>query len=214
MSKPRKRTRIEDIRRQELIHAAHRVFRIHGLAGLTTARICAEAGMSPGILAYYFKGKQDALFQMVRFNNRILAEEVVVRLNAANGAWERLIAVVEGNFPEQAYNCPTANAWLSVCAAAATNPEYARLQRCFYRRLASNLRACLRPTLDPGRVSNLVLAIGVMIDGLWLRKATGEDISRAPAVALIVDYLRLVLSADERFALGEGQRVLHDPGAL
>lgn len=201
MSKPRKRTRIEDIRRRELIHAAHRVFCAHGLAGMTTARICAEAGMSPGILAYYFKGKQDALFQMVRFNNRILAEEVVVRLNAANGRWERLIAVVEGNFPEQAYDRPTANAWLSVCAAAATNPEYARLQSCFYRRLASNLGACLRPALDADRLHYLVLTIGVMIDGLWLRKATNDAITREEAVRLILRHLDTTLTAAERAKL-------------
>src|SRR5690349_21526903 len=38
-----KRTRIEDIRRIELIAAAHRVFLEHGLQGMTSARICREA---------------------------------------------------------------------------------------------------------------------------------------------------------------------------
>ena len=65
-----KRTRIEDIRRVELIAAAHRVFLEHGLQGMTSARICREAGMSPGILAYYFKGKDEVLLGMVRYNNR------------------------------------------------------------------------------------------------------------------------------------------------
>ena len=201
MTKPRKRTRIEDIRRGELIQAAHRVFRSHGLGGLTTARICAEAGMSPGILAYYFKGKEDALFQMVRYNNRILAEEVVIRLRTAGNPWERLLAVIDGNFPDQAYDQPTASAWLSVCAAATTNREYARLQSCFYRRLASNLGACLRPALATQPVQALILSIGVMIDGLWLRKSTGEAISRAQAVALVVAHLRAVLTQDEVAAL-------------
>jgi transcriptional repressor BetI len=202
MTKPRKRTRIEDIRRVELIQAAHRVFRVQGLAGLTTARICAEAGMSPGILAYYFKGKEDVLFQMVRYNNRILAEEVVRHLRTATSRWDRLRAVVEGNFPARAYDRPTANSWVSVCAAAATNPEYARLQACFYRRLASNLGACLRPVLAADRVRDLILTIGVMIDGLWLRKATGEDVSRDEAVRLILAQVSAALTPAEAAALG------------
>ena len=135
----RKRSRIEDIRREELILAAHRVFLTQGLAGLTTARICAEAGLSPGILAYYFRGKEDVLFQMVRYNNRILMEDIARRLRAAVTPWDRLTAIVEGNFPAANYNRAAANAWLSVCAASATNSRYARLQRIFYARLQSNL---------------------------------------------------------------------------
>ena len=45
----KQKTRIEDIRRIELIEAAHRIFLREGLRGLTTGRICAEAGMSQGI---------------------------------------------------------------------------------------------------------------------------------------------------------------------
>ncbi|MBS0565561.1 MAG: transcriptional regulator BetI [Proteobacteria bacterium] len=207
MAKPRKRTRIEDIRRIELIEAAHRVFRVHGLGGLTTARICAEAGLSPGILAYYFKGKQDALFEMVRYNNRILAEDVLSRLRLASTPWERLRAIVEGNFPASAYDRPAANAWLSVCAAAATNADYARLQACFYRRLASNLGSCLRPVLPADRTRSLILSVGVMIDGLWLRKATGADLDRGAAVDLIIAHLLAGLSPAETLAL-QGQAAL------
>ena len=51
----KRKTRIEDIRRVELIGAAHRIFLRAGLKGLTSVRICHEAGMSQGILTYYFK---------------------------------------------------------------------------------------------------------------------------------------------------------------
>ena len=105
-----KRTAIEDIRRVELVQAAHRVFIEHGLGGMTTARICQEAGMSPGILAYYFKGKDEVLFGMVRYNNRVLMEDVIARLNRAKTRCERLAAIIEGNFPAAAFERNTANA--------------------------------------------------------------------------------------------------------
>jgi transcriptional repressor BetI len=198
----RKRSRIEDIRREELILAAHRVFLAQGLAGLTTASICAEAGLSPGILAYYFRGKEDVLFQMVRYNNRILMEDIARRLRAAVTPWGRLTAIVEGNFPAANYNRAAANAWLSVCAAATTNPEYARLQRYFYRRLASNLASCLRPALTGDRLEAAILTVGVMIDGLWLRRAADDRITRDQAVAHMLAQITAFLTPAELRALG------------
>jgi AcrR family transcriptional regulator len=96
--------RIEDIRRVELIEAAYRIFMQSGLKGLTTTRICNEAGMSQGILTYYFKDKDEVLFEMVRLANRILMNDVVSRLKLATTGWERVVAVIEGNFPPQRFD--------------------------------------------------------------------------------------------------------------
>ena len=174
---------------------------IHGLTGLTTARICAEAGMSPGILAYYFKGKEDVLFAMVRLNNRLLMEDVVVRLNTARTRWDRLLAIVEGNFPEPVYTPTVANAWLSVVAASATTPRYAQLQRLFYRRLRSNLASVFAGTLPPDRTESLARVIAGLIDGLWLQKAAQQAPSRDAAVALILNTVTALLTKAERLDL-------------
>jgi TetR/AcrR family transcriptional regulator, transcriptional repressor of bet genes len=196
-----KRTRIEDLRRTELIAAAHRIFLVHGLNGLTTARICAEAGMSPGILAYYFKGKQDVLFAMVRLNNRLLMEDVVVRLNAAQTRWDRLSAIVEGNFPAKVYEPNVANAWLSVIAASANNPRYAKLQSLFYRRLRSNLASVFVGHLPPDRFATIAQVVSSMIDGMWLQKAAREAPDRDTAVALVLQSVASLLTEDERLSL-------------
>jgi transcriptional repressor BetI len=196
-----KRTRIEDLRRTELIAAAHRVFMQHGLGGMTTARICHEAGMSPGILAYYFKGKEDVLFAMVRLNNRLLMEDVVVRLGAATTRWQRLLAIVEGNFPASVYEPAVANAWLSVIAASATNPRYAKLQRLFYRRLRSNLGSVFKGVLPDERFDLLARVISNLIDGLWLQKAANEAPTRDAVVHLILATVTALLTEDELLRL-------------
>jgi TetR/AcrR family transcriptional regulator, transcriptional repressor of bet genes len=193
--------RIDEIRRAELIEAAHRVFLREGLQGLTTARICQEAGMSPGILAYYFKGKDEVLYAMVRFNNRILMEDVVARMRRATTSWERLEAIVEGNFPDHSFTRNIAIAWLSVCAATNVNPNYERLQRLFYSRLVSNLASALGSLLDKDRLREASISIAAVIDGLWLRKAVGHDIARDEAVALVMRNLASLLSAEEMAAL-------------
>ena len=76
-----KRTRIEDIRRVELIAAAHRVFLEHGLQGMTSARICREAGCRPAF-SPIISGQGRSLFSMVRYNNRLLMEDVIARSRA------------------------------------------------------------------------------------------------------------------------------------
>ncbi|WP_162258939.1 MULTISPECIES: transcriptional regulator BetI [Mesorhizobium] len=201
-----KRTKIEDIRRVELIAAARRVFLEHGLQGMTSARICREAGMSPGILAYYFKGKDEVLFGMVRHNNRLLMEDVIARLEAARTGWARLEAIVEGNFPASAFTRPIANAWLSVCAEAGVNPQYARLQRLFYRRLRSNLASVFAGMFDTTRLREASFVIAALIDGLWLRKAVADDVGRDEAITLVFRAIRSLLST------GEEQQLRHPAG--
>ncbi|UVK43965.1 transcriptional regulator BetI [Mesorhizobium sp. AR07] len=194
-SAPRTKTRIEDIRRVELIEAAHRVFLNGGLNGLTTTRICQEAGMSQGILTYYFKNKDEVLFEMVRYANRILMDNVVMRLRQAKTNWERLIAIIEGNFPEASYNANTANAWVSFYAAAAANARYAMLQRLFYRRLRSNLSSALNSVLTPNGVDRFAQGFAALIDGLWLRRGHSEDLTAAEAISLLTEYAERTLGA-------------------
>src|SRR5690606_7553370 len=152
----KQRTRIEDIRRVELIEAAHRIFLRDGLKGLTTIRICHEAGMSQGILTYYFKDKEQVLFEMVRFANRLLMDAVVVNLRQAETRWDRLIAFSVCNFPEEKLERNTANAWVSFDAEAPHNPRYARLQRLFYKRLRSNIGSALSPLWPKERIDHFV----------------------------------------------------------
>jgi TetR/AcrR family transcriptional regulator, transcriptional repressor of bet genes len=196
MNKPlrKPRTTIEDLRRREIIQAAHRVFMQHGLGGLTTQRICAEAGLSPGILTYYFKGKDEVLFAMVRLNNRILSQDVAVRLRAANTPWARLVAIVEGNFPEGVYTPTVAAAWLSLCAESGQRPPFRRLQQIFYARLRSNIAAALGPDVPDA----LTMTIAAMIDGFWLRRATDNGLTSATVVALILQAVERQLGAKAR----------------
>ncbi|WP_428429180.1 transcriptional regulator BetI [Pararhizobium sp.] len=192
----KQKKRIEEIRRIELIEAAHRIFIRDGLKGLTTTRICNEAGMSQGILTYYFKDKDEVLFEMVRHANRILMDEVVMRLRGARTRWDRIIAVIDGNFPETRFERNTANAWVSFYAEAAHNQRYARLQRLFYRRLHSNLASALVPAVDRADIDPFVLGFAAMLDGIWLRRGHSDaDISLAQGKQLLTRYTENSLGA-------------------
>lgn len=193
----RQKTRIEDIRRVELIDAAHRIFLREGLKGLTTTKICAEAGMSQGILTYYFRNKEEVLFEMVRMNNRVLADAIVAHLKAATNGWERLVALIDGNFPAAHYNRPTARAWISLYAEAAHNERYARLIRPYYRRLRSNIVDILKPVMGTDEIDHFVRGFAAVIDGLWLRRGHSEtDMWLDEAKMLLAEYVERMLGAD------------------
>jgi transcriptional repressor BetI len=193
----KQKTRIEDIRRIELIEAAHRIFLREGLRGLTTGRICAEAGMSQGILTYYFKDKDEVLFEMVRRANGSLMDEVVVKLRQATTRWERLTAIIDGNFPTKEFHRDIANAWISFYAEAAHNARYARLQRLFYRRLRSNIASALSPLLTDERISHFVRGFAAMLDGFWLRRGHSEaDVSLDQAKLLLTEYAEKMLGEE------------------
>ena len=190
----KQKTRIEDIRRIELIDAAHRIFLREGLKGLTTGRICAEAGMSQGILTYYFKDKDEVLFEMVRRANGSLMDEVVVNLRQARTRWERMVAIIDGNFPTKEFHRNVANAWISFYAEAAHNERYARLQRLFYRRLRSNIASVLSPLWSRSEIDHFVRGFAAMLDGFWLRRGHSEtDISLDEAKRLLTEYTEKML---------------------
>jgi len=183
------RTSIEAIRRQDLIKAAYEAFRIHGFRGLTMARIGQQAGMSHGIINYYFKSKDDLLIAMMRYGNGLIMKEVVRLLKTATTPLERLDAIIEGNFPEELYDRPAANAWVSFYSAVPEHPEFRRLQSMFYRRLDSNLHECLRHLTSRAEAEIIVKGISIMIDGLWMRCALEkEGLDRLEAINLIKDY--------------------------
>jgi TetR/AcrR family transcriptional repressor of bet genes len=193
----KQRTRIEDVRRVELIDAAHRIFLKEGLRGLTSAKICAEAGLSQGILTYYFKDKEEVLFEMVRMNNRILANEIVGNLRRARSGWERLIALIDGNFPAQRFDKQVASAWISLYAEASHNEHYARLLRPYYRRLRSNVSSILKPYLGQNEIDHFVRGFAAMIDGLWLRRGHADiDLSLEEAKSILVEYVEKALGPE------------------
>jgi transcriptional repressor BetI len=183
------RTSIETIRRQDLIKAAYAAFREFGFRGLTMARIGKQAGMSHGIINYYFKSKDELLIAMMRYGNGLIMKDVVRILRDAKTPVERLDAIIEGNFPADLYDRAAANAWVSFYSAVPEHPEFERLQTMFYRRLDSNLHDCLRSLTSRAEAEIIVKGISIMIDGLWMRCALEkEGLDRIEAIDLIKDY--------------------------
>jgi TetR/AcrR family transcriptional repressor of bet genes len=184
------RTSIETIRRRDLIEAAYLTFLEHGFGGMTMARIGERAGMSHGIVNYYFKSKDELVSAVVRKANFLIMQDTAKRLRAARTPRERVSAVIAGNFPTALFTRDIARAWVSYYAVIGQHSELERMQRAVDQRLASNLVHALAQLTPRDEARAIAGHIAIMIDGLWLRHAKSNDpVDAARAVALIEDYV-------------------------
>ena len=67
----------------DLVEAAYLTFLEHGFNGMTMARIGERAGMSHGIVNYYFKSKDELLSAVVRKANFLIMQDTARRLRLA-----------------------------------------------------------------------------------------------------------------------------------
>ena len=165
---------MQALRKRQLIDAAIATLRQHGLPETTVIRIGQAAGLSPGIIHHYFSGKDDLLAAAMR---QILVEfrqEVSVRLATAQTPRARLQAVIDGSFAPSQFRPEVCVAWLAFWAQAPFAKPLGRLRRVYVARLSSTLTHDLRLLLPEDEVREAALGMAALIDGLFLRAASGE----------------------------------------
>ncbi|WP_244484376.1 choline-responsive transcriptional repressor BetI [Rhizobium sp. Root274] len=183
-------SRISEIRRRELRHAAYCVLQKEGLAGTTLEKVAAYAGASKGIVLHYFRNKEELFEQAMREANGALSRAVVKRLRDAQDPEQRVRAIILGNFEEEFFKPSISHAWLSLCAEVPREPQLARLQKVFHARMRSNLLSALRELRDRDEAEELALGISALIDGLWLRMGLDPgSVTRESALKLAFLYL-------------------------
>jgi TetR/AcrR family transcriptional repressor of bet genes len=184
------RTSIEAIRRRELIDAAYLTFLDHGLSGMTMARIGERAGMSHGIVNYYFRSKDELLSAVIRKAAFLIMKETAEELRKATTPRERVSAVIRANFQPDLFTREVAQAWVSFYAVSGQRPAFERLQSAMDRRVHSNLVHALRQLAPPRDAHRMATGAAVWIDGLWLRHAKSSDaLTGAAAIALVEECI-------------------------
>ncbi len=140
-----------DVRRQALVAAAETVLAREGVGGTSVRTICAEAGVSPGLLRHYFEGVDDLIAAAY--------EAVGQRIDAA------LDAALETAEPT-----PRARllaAWIGFWSLVKTKPRMAAIHAASY----ADFRARLETLLSAAGASDTrlaAIALTATVDGLWL----------------------------------------------
>lgn len=182
---------MKPLRRASLVRATiTEIGRVQSL-DVTVGQIARAAGMSTALAHHYFGGKNQILLAAMR---HILTEYgTVVRrsLRGANTPLARAEAIITASFDKTCFAPATVAAWMTLYAAARTQPQMKRLLSVYQSRLRSNLTHALRPLTSNPQAHAETLA--ALIDGLYLRAALSAEGSSSYARQAALDTLDMIV---------------------
>jgi AcrR family transcriptional regulator len=181
-----------DARRQSLIEATARVLAAKGAARVSVRTICAEAGVSAGLLRHYFASVSDTIAETYRWTgaeiDRALEQAVV---EAGPDPRARLLAYLGANFRPPIATPDLLATYVAFWSLTRSDHAVAAVRAevygAFRRGLEEHL-ASYRPDLADVRVT--AVALTALIDGLWLELSLGQaPFSAVEAEALAAQWL-------------------------
>jgi AcrR family transcriptional regulator/plasmid maintenance system antidote protein VapI len=160
-------------RRRELIEATIRTIGRRGYASTTLSHVAGDAGLSPGIVNFYFNSKeqllQETLEHLVEEYDRVSKAIVAA---AGPDAAAQLMALIAADFDPAIYTREKVAVWYAFWAEAATNPAYrAVVSRLEAKDQNATATICARLVregryagIDPEAVAS---GLNAMSDGFW-----------------------------------------------
>jgi TetR/AcrR family transcriptional regulator, transcriptional repressor of bet genes len=184
-----------DERRLDLIAACARTLARKGAHGSSVREICAEAGVSPGLLRHYFAGIDD----LVAATYRHIGQQVQAALESAvveagDDPKTRLLAYLTASFAPPIADADLLATWLAFWSLTRTDPVVAQLHGEIYAENRRALEALLQ-AYAPGRDHRLTaIALTALVDGLWLELSLGDaPFSSDDATALAERWLESLI---------------------
>jgi AcrR family transcriptional regulator len=194
--------RLEGDKAQRIIEAMRASVGTRGAAGSTFDHVAREAGVSRGLLHYYFGSKEQLLVEVVRHDCEVRIEAMDERIARADSVDEIVDALVV-SLEEFIEDTPGTQAVIYEMLSASRRSEDIRAELAeLYRRwrahLAEALRAkeregVVRLQADPESVASMLFALG---DGFGIQVISDPDWDREAALALGMRIARGLLGAD------------------
>jgi AcrR family transcriptional regulator len=160
-------------RRQDLARLVVGIVQREGAEHATVRRIAKVGGFSSGVLAHYFRDKDELIGFAFRWVARANFQGLEQSVEAAAPGLPRLRAALEFMVP--ATTAPSfARVWLSLWGGAMGNPALARVHREYYARWRRYLRRFLdeavrrRQVAAPASRRDTTDLLATAIDGLWI----------------------------------------------
>jgi AcrR family transcriptional regulator len=193
--------KLEGDKARRIIAAMRTSVGTRGAAGSTFDHVAREAGVSRGLLHYYFGSKERLLVEVVRHDCEARIEAMDERIARASSADEIVAALVVG-LEEFIEGEPGSQAVIYEMLSASRRSEEIRAELAeLYRRwrehLADALQAKEREGVvsleaDTDSVASMLFALG---DGFGIQVVSDPDWDREAAFALGVGIARRLLGA-------------------
>ena len=194
---PRK---LEGDKAQRIIAAMRTSVAARGAAGSTFDHVAREAGVSRGLLHYYFGSKEQLLVEVVRQDCDARIQAMDERLAGAGSVDEVMQALLIGL--QEFIGEPSSQAIIYEMLSASRRSEEIRAELAeLYRRWREHMAVALREkeregvvTLqsDPAAVASMLFALG---DGFGIQVISDPDWDRDAAFELGVQIARQMLGA-------------------
>jgi AcrR family transcriptional regulator len=193
--------RLEGEKAQRIIAAMRASVGKRGAAGSTFDHVAREAGVSRGLLHYYFGSKEQLLVEVVRHDCEVRNRNMDERLERAGSVDEILDALVVGLnefIEDDAGGQAVIYEMLSASRhSEEIRAELAELYRQWRERLAGWLRVkeregVIRLQAEPEAVASILFALG---DGFGIQVLCDADWDQRAAFELGVESARRLLGA-------------------
>jgi AcrR family transcriptional regulator len=195
--------RLEGDKAQRIIAAMRASVGTRGAAASTFDHVAREAGVSRGLLHYYFGSKERLLVEVVRHDCEVRIQSMDERIARA-GSVDEIVAALVAGLEEFIEDEPGTQAVIYEMLSASRHSEDIRAELAeLYRRwrahLAESLRAKEREGVvrlqgDPDSVASMLFALG---DGFGLQVISDPDWDRDAALGLGMQIARRLLGASE-----------------
>ncbi len=197
------RSNIKHLRREQLIEATISCISRKGFARTTLAHVAKEAGLSQGIVSFYFKSKEGLLletFAHLAAEYEAVWKDAVKRTDADPVA--ALDAIIEIDLGPEVCNRRKVSVWTAFWAESLGRPKYRKLCQELVAAYKDQTREMCRQIADNGgyenvHVDNVSQGLNAMIDGYWVNLVIDpKSFNRAHAKESCRNYLAGVFPAE------------------
>lgn len=188
---------------QRIVAAMRTSVATRGAAASTFDVVAREAGVSRGLLHYYFGSKERLMVEVVRQDCDTRVARLERQLSGATTV-DEIVAELAESLESFVADEPGTQAVLYEMLSASHHSEEIRVELAeLYRRWRSHLATALREKeregvvsldADPETVASLLFALG---DGMGLQLIADSKWDSAPAFALGIRTARRLLGADD-----------------
>ena len=184
-----------ELRRFEFVEATARCLARLGAQGTSVRAICAEAGVSPGLLRHYYSGVDALIAATYRWTGERVQTALSEAVNAApQTPRARLLAYLTASFAPPIADPELLATWLAFWALTKTDPQIAALHGHIYRDYRADLEDLLA-ACQPGDHRLTAVALTALVDGLWLELSLGNaPFTRDEAGQLVEKWLGALLA--------------------
>ena len=182
MTHPTRFARLEpELRKSHLAEATLKCLKQHGFQGASIRKICAEAGVSVGLINHHYGGKDELVAEAyLTVTGRVmgLLQEAVSQAEPTPRA--RLSAFFQASFCRELLDPQLLEAWLAfwgaVKTAEAINQAHEHSYGEYRRMLAAVLAQLAAEHRWPGFDAELAaIGLSALLDGLWLESGLNPN---------------------------------------